>query len=408
MRKVGILSLLITLAWPLWEGRVQLRPQPASLQAAVKKQVGLLKPDFQAFLNDYEAELLQRFRQEGVPGGAFAIVKNGAIASIRTFGYRTEQELLPVDEHTVFRIASLSKGMTGLLAASMVKDSFLNWEAPLSSFCSDSLRFYDDDYAEQLQLQHLLSHTTGLPRHTYSHLLNVGWPYEQILNMLPNVAPSHQVGVYHNYQNVAFNLAGDMLQMAGGKSLEALMRERFFQPLGMLNASASYSGMIESENRAMPMRRARGGYQPAILEPDYYEVPAAAGVNASIRDMANYLKMAMGARPEVLDSSAMQQAFAPFVEIPAGDASLRNWYGYGLKDAHYGMGWRIMQTEDYKIIGHSGYVNYYRAEIAFNPAEDIGIVLLTNAPNYTVGSSIPDFFQRYHERFRLPKTQPCS
>jgi beta-lactamase class C len=66
------------------------------------------------------------------------------------------------------------------------------------------------------------------------------------------------------------------------------------------------------------------------------------------------------------------------------------------------MGWRVFEIDDQWIVGHSGYVNGFRAEIAFLPEEDIGVVLLTNAPNQTVGNAVPHFFELYKEQITGP------
>ena len=264
-----------------------------------------------------------------------AIVKKGVTAKMSTYGQRDLISGKAVDKHTVFRVASLSKGFTGLLAATMTQDSLIGWDAPLCKWLPE-VQFQTCDYSERLQLQHLLTHTTGLPRHTYSNLLDAGRSYENILSLLPLVEPAHAVGTYHSYQNVMFNLAGDMLAAAAGTSFERLITKEILRPTGMSNASVTFEAMQGHPNRALPSRRTASGYAPDQLEPDYYAVPAAAGVNASIYDMAKYLKLTMGYYPEVVDSTTLQQAYQPRIPIPAANYMLREWRP--LKAAHYGMG----------------------------------------------------------------------
>ena len=110
--------------------------------------------------------------------------------------------------------------------------------------------------------------------------------------------------------------------------------------------------------------------------------------------------MLMGNRPDFASDSLLSQVFHPFVEIPAGDRVLRNWRN--LEMAHYAMGWRVLQLPNIQVVGHSGYVNNYRSEIAFSREEKVGIVILTNAPNSTVGQAVPAFFEQYMKQYRKP------
>jgi beta-lactamase class C len=399
-----LLSGIWLLLLPVLEEGMSIFPRPYALYNAVQqKQPVLLDVAFNEFVDQYEQWLQSQLLEEGVPGAALAIVKAGNVFLAEGYGVRDIASQKAVDQHTVFRVASLSKGFTGLLAATMVQDSLIDWDTPLCEQLPE-VYFREPSYGEELRLQHLLSHTTGLPRHTYSNLLNMGRSYSNILSLLPLVEPTHPVGSYHNYQNVTFNLAGDMLSATAGCSFEALIKERIFKPLGMQDASASYESMQATSNRALPCRRIENGYAPDVLEPDYYAVPAAAGVNASISDMAKYLEMLMGEHPQVADSSLLAQVFQPYVPIPAAKYMLREWKPF--ESAHYAMGWRVVEKPEYTIITHSGYVNGYRAEIAFCPEEEVGIVLLSNAPNYTVGQAAPAFFERYFATYA--KVQPTT
>ncbi len=365
----------------------------AMLKYEVEQKIALLDPAFSQFIKDYESFLIGHLQEEGVPGAAVAIVKDSTVALLKPYGLCSVAAGEPIDLHTSFRVASLSKGFTGLLSAMLVEDGALSWEEPVHEHVP-ALKLKTEEQTRALQLRHVLSHTTGLPRHTYSNLLNMGMAYPAIMEMLKEVEPSHPVGAFHNYQNVAFSLSGDVLQSVTGKPFGQLLQERLFRPLGMKDASASYETFLAAENRALPHRRAVAGFETVNIEPNYYEVAPAAGVNASISDMAEWLQLLLGNRPHLATEALLDQVFRPFAEIPVNDRVLRNWDG--LESAHYGMGWRILNLRGgMEVVQHSGYVNGYRAEIAFNRKEKIGIVLLTNAPNYTVGHSIPAFFEQY-------------
>ncbi len=370
------------------------RLEAAMYRSRMKEKSRKPDPAFQKFLGDYEVYLRRLLEAEGVPGAAVAIVRDSSIALVKTYGLRARGRRDSVDAHTVFRVASLSKGFTGILASLLVQEGLLRWDEPAYEHVLD-LHMKTEEYTREIQLIHLLSHSTGLPRHTFSNLLNMGMSYPMILQRLASVKPTHSVGSYHNYQNVAFSLSGDMMESVTGQRFHVLLKERIFAPLGMEDASATLADILADSNVAMPHKWGGGSYVPTGIDPNYYEVVPAAGVNASISDMAQWLFMLLGNRPDFASDSLLSQAFHPFVEIPAGDRVLRNWEN--LETAHYAMGWRILQLPGIQVTGHSGYVNNYRSEIAFSREEKVGIVILTNAPNSTVGQAVPAFFDKYLE-----------
>lgn len=392
----GLLILVIGLLMMAEETITEAESGP--LQSARERAAAVDEP-FRQFLHQYQRGLKQALKEEKVPGAAWAIVKDGVVATTGAYGLKKAGGTDPVDPNTLFRIASLSKGITGVLAGRIVESGLLKWSAPYCEF-QPNQPHSGIAGLETLELQHFLTHTTGLPRHTYSNLLNAGRSYANILGLLPQVEPVHPPGVYHNYQNVLFNLSADMLEAATGMTFESLAEHLLFQPLDMHRASVGFSAFVEDNNKAMPHRRTAESYAPSEVEPNYYEVPAAAGVNASINDMAKWLVALSGHRETVLSEPLLESVLCPVVPIPAARIMHANWDN--LDAGYYAMGWRVFEVEGQRIIGHSGYVNGFRAEIAFMPDKDLGIVILSNAPNQVVGDAVPHFFDLHKTLISAP------
>ncbi len=376
-------------------------PQPAYVEgghrsAAIAAWAEAMDASTAVFLDAQLHRLEQSFALEGVPGYAYAVVKDGVIVAMEGGGACSLSGGEPVTSSTLFRVASLSKGMTGVLAAYLQEQGAFSWADPLGRFWAEGKAALPQ-HIQDLTLQQLLSHTTGLPRHTFSNLLNMDRPYPLILGMLGQVPLSHEPGTFHNYQNVAFNLAADFMEGACQEPFGQLLQVQLFKPLGMATAGCGLSHYQKAREKAKPHQKRADGYVEAEVSPGYYEVPAAAGVNASIKDMANWLQAMMGSKPGVLSQQALQEVFSPIADIPIGERSLRHWPG--ITSAHYGLGWRLIDWQGTAVHTHSGYVDGFRAEIGFLPKEDIGIVVLSNGANHTVGAFVPAFLQGYLERF---------
>ncbi|MFN7119795.1 MAG: serine hydrolase domain-containing protein [Saprospiraceae bacterium] len=382
-------SVLIVSCCVLANNRVWLASWFSRAEAQQEKQE--LDPKLQYLADRYEAYVRGAMRAEEVPGAAVAIVKDSTIVMMKGFGVKSTITSDSVDEHTVFRLASLSKGFAPILTAQFIREGCLNWDDKVISFIP-YFALRSKEQAADITLRHVLSHTTGLPRHSYSNLLNMGWYYEQIFPKLKEVKIVDKPGERYNYQNVIYSVIGDVLHSATGKSYTRLLNERIFTPAGMNDASASYHGIISAEDVARPHWFYKGqGYKPIEISRNYYEVIPAAGVNASIADMAQWLQVLMGNRPEIITPEELEDVFKP--EIWVNTRELRQWDG--MYRAWYAKGWRVLDFPKKRIIYHGGFVNGFRTEIAFDPKEKVGIVVLSNAMSNFIGQSVQVFFDIY-------------
>ena len=124
-------------------------------------------------------------------------------------------------------------------------------------------------------------------------------------------------GECYAYQNVAFSLIGDIVFAATGQFYSEAVARRIFKPLGMNDASYGLEGIEASARWARPHVRGRGGWVSLTPKPNYYRVAPAAGVNASISDMAQWLLAQTGHRPEVLPAPLLATLHAPVVATPS-------------------------------------------------------------------------------------------
>lgn len=383
-----LIAVLVLNTTHKWEPKIQ--------EAIIEEQTPeapIIDPNLQEFLSDYESYLQNEITNTEVPGLAVAIVKDSNVVFMKGFGVKEAHTQDSVDEHTIFRLASLSKGFAPILTGILVEEGCLQWEDKVQQYLPD-FRLNKRSNTQALNLQHVLSHTSGLPRHTYSNLLNQGVAYPIIRDKLRKVKITHPVGTYYNYQNVAYSLIADVVEKACGQSYVDLMQEKVYTPLGMESASTSYEAIMAASNVAMPHVRQRRGFKKVDLSPNYYVVPPAAGVNASVSDMADWLQLLMGNRPDVISQSTLDEVLSPYVDMFKTEKTLRRWRPFD--QAYYALGWRIMEKEGRRIVYHGGYVNNYRAEIAFDPDEKIGIVLLCNAPVGFMSEALPHFFKLYN------------
>lgn len=182
-----------------------------------------------------------------VPGMAMAIVQGGKVLSARGYGVTDVNHPQPVDGHTVFRLASLSKAFAGTMAGLLVNDGVLRWDSKVVDYVP-GFQLSDGAATRQLTVAEVLSHRVGLTRNAYDRDIESNVDYYSLSHKLA-VAPLRCApGDCYAYQNVAFSLVGDVVFAASGSFYEQLVERRIFKPLGMNDASLGVDGDFGSEN----------------------------------------------------------------------------------------------------------------------------------------------------------------
>jgi len=249
------------------------------------------------------------------------------------------------------------------------------------------------EQTQQVQLQHLLSHTSGLPYHAYTDMIESGYDLRTIAAHFARLPLFGKPGQMFSYQNAAFSLVGEAMEAATHKRYAELLTEKIFRPAGMRNASADWESIHRNPNTALPHNRTAGGWRPDTITTRFFNAIPAGGVNASIDDMGQWLKLLLGQRPDLISKETLDRVFQPMVRTYNERRRFRAWDGE--KEAYYAMGWRVLVNGADTIICHSGSVNGYRGEIALDRKRGIAICALFNATTELPPLCIPSFFEKY-------------
>ncbi|MCX7555579.1 serine hydrolase [Xanthomonadaceae bacterium JHOS43] len=329
--------------------------------------------------------------EDAIPGGAYAIVRDGVIAESGAFGVRRLGETSAVNPDTVFRIASLSKTFAAQIGAQLETEGKLRWDTPVTRHVP-GFRLKQPDQAGRLQLQHLLGQSTGIVPNAYDNLIENDLPLARILPQFATLEPICRPGDCYTYQNILFSLVEPAYVEASGRDYASLLRERLFDPLQMTRTSVGLAAFNAASDRAEPHVRRNGVWQAVAVAPGYYRVAPAAGINASANDMARWLMAQMGSHPGVVTSTQVAMLTQKRIATPR---ELRRYrWKELLTDAHYGLGWRIYTLGGEDIVMHSGWVQGFVADIGYSPDRRIGLVVLLNGESRTISDLTTAFWSR--------------
>ncbi len=322
---------------------------------------------------DRRANLLMN--QLEMTGLSVAIVENGETRFAKGYGEEIRDSGQMVTADTVFRWASVSKGVAANTLLSLVEDGDFDLSSSAESL-APSLDLPGEESAN-VNLLHLLSHQTGIVRNAYDNRIEAGHFAKATRTSLKDLDLLCIPGTCHTYQNVAFDAASEIIENQTSLPYKTVVQSRVFDTLGMESASLTLEGLTRNKRWARP--HGRFGEPISSVKPTYYRVPAAAGVNSSVKDLAKWMTAQFPASNQIPESrlEAMQ---TPIINTTGEQRFLNRRYR-DLRRAHYGLGWRVYDYHGHKVVGHRGGVQGYRALVLFDPERQAGIAMMWNSPH---------------------------
>ena len=293
-----------------------------------------------------------------VPGMALGVVEGGQIILRRTYGIRDTDNRLPVTTGTVFGTGSLTKSFTALGIAIAAAEGRLSIDRPVRQLL--------DYFPGDVTLRHLLSHTSGWPRHDALWYLD-SYDRQELprrLAMLPRFAKG---GDAFQYNNVPFAVAGVALSAATGKTWNDWIAAEILDKVGMMETVTTLAGFRQTRNRASPYFPAAEGRISLPLR-DTDPVAPAAGLYASINDMLKYTQALAG--NGIIDGRRALPA-AAVNSLTAREAG------------SYGLGLRLSSWHGQRLAFHPGFIDGYGARLSLLPDRKSGVIVLTNMSGET-------------------------
>ncbi len=319
-----------------------------------------------------DKRLRQMAQQPSMVGLAVGVVENGRITFLNGYGETVAGSGDEVTPMTVFRWASVSKGVAGTAAAKLAEQGRLDLNAPIAHYSSTLKLPGGTEYSATLG--DVLSHRLGIYRNAYDDKLEAGEDPRFIRQTLGTLASLCAPGTCWSYQNIAFDASSEAVAKAMGEPYHQAVSDLLFKPLGMTSASLTRAGLESSPSWARP----HAGQRELPMSDAYYQVPAAGGVNSNIKDMALWMIAQMGGMPAILSPKVLETVHNPLVATPGERGRLRK-FRERIDNPHYGYGWRSYDYAGHRIIGHRGGINGYRALILFDPKLKSGVVALWNS-----------------------------
>jgi beta-lactamase class C len=370
---------------------------PWALMAANKDNNYMKKDKWDPkFLEAFDKEFVERIEEDKVPGAIYIIVNNNRRVKERAYGVRKIGKKKPVDIDTVFRMASLSKTFSGVLAAKLVEQKLINLDAKVIDFIP-GFRFKNKGASDKLTIRHILSHSTGMIHNAYDKLLHRRrLTLEKILAEFKHIKSICDPGGCYGYQNVLFSMIDPIVEFVQKKKFADVMTEQLFEPLKFQHASIGVEAYDKVVNVAAPHVWNKGAneWESVMVQEAFYKTQPASGINASAGDLEIWINAMLGHYPKVVSPEVIEQVTSKITRTKK-ELKRRYWKSY-LFDAHYGLGWRVYRFGGYDLFYHAGWLEGYRVSLSFSKEKDIGLIILMNAESESISYLEAEFWRQIH------------
>ncbi len=307
-----------------------------------------------------------------VTGAGIAVFHHRKIVYLKAYGTRDAEKSLPLTPDSVMTSASLSKAAFAALVIRLVHEHVLNLDKPIYQYLPKPLPEYPqyadlqgDDRDKQLTLRILLSHTSGFPN----------WrAFEDDRKLKIHFEP----GTRYAYSGEGIVLAQLVVETVTGKSLQALMDEKLFRPLGMTRTSMVWEPRFEDD-----FANGYDEYGRSLGPEKRTNANAAGSMQTALRDYATFLNALLGGK--FLGIGATGLLFNRQIAIhSAHQFPSLNEETSAANDAirlSYGLGWGIYSSPYGKAFFKEGHDEGWRhLALCFREPGD-GILILTNSSN---------------------------
>ena len=304
--------------------------------------------------------LAREAHEKGGFNGAWLYAEHGEIVSKGALGWCDPKNTLPIQENTIFQLASVSKQFTAAAVMLTVRQGLLRLEDKI-------IRYFPELTAyENVTVRHLLTHTSGVPDYfdDPDWFIRI-WKEEkrvpsndEILRFLceTQLKPSFAPGEKLEYSNTGYNLLALLVERLSKVPYEEFLQKNIFEPAGMTSTRCCHIRRdgVPFENYARASVIQDGKYAADVDAAKVSEVTAFDGLNGDDYVYTNIFDMLKWDRVlregKVLTPEEQQLMYSPGKLSNGNDAVYDEDEGLG-----YGFGWGVGRDEKLGlVVSHSG------------------------------------------------------
>lgn len=325
----------------------------------------------QKIIDDFD-----RIVQAGVNADAggcvmLAVFKGDEVIWSQGFGLANVENKIAATADTISRIGSITKSFTAVVICQLAEQGVLQLDDPVQKHFPEIKQLADAPSDSNLiTFRMLASHTAGLVREPKFARITARGPIhlweKKVLQAIPNTSFKTSPLTEFSYSNIGYGMLGLAGSRAAGQPFISLVEKQIFEPLAMQSSTFIVETPEMKQRLAVgylldPKTKSLNSEVPARQHAGRgYKVPNG-GIYSTVGDMAKFAAALMGeTETEILTAASRKQMFTP--QLPA---------------ERHGLGFKIIaQMNDLNVVGNSGSIAGYRADLRFDLNSKLGVATL--------------------------------
>ena len=328
-------------------------------------------------LEAFDRRMADRIDPVG-PGAVLAVSYRGESVFSKAYGLADVEHERPLETCAALDAGSILKTLTGLAISVLEEEGTLTCQTPLRDILPEF-----SPYGDELRLEHLIHHESGLRNYTVLLYYMAGWheqdppTSDQVFDSICRVGSlCFHPGKRYEYCDSNYFLLAKVVERVTGGRFGAFIEQRFLDPLGMEDSTildqpdsdtknwaegyVSYPSELRSPHEYRKSEESRAGFHPAGL---CYTHVGAEGLRTSARDLLTLGQYI--AEPSTVLCEAVRKRILQAPRIRDD--------GFG-----YGYGLNVGTFRGMSFFGHSGEIQGFTATMTCFPDQDLHIACLTN------------------------------
>jgi CubicO group peptidase (beta-lactamase class C family) len=286
--------------------------------------------------------------------GAVLVASHGQTLLAKGYGLANREHQVANTPQTRFRLGSITKQFTAMAVLILEEQGKLKLEDPVSQHLEDTPRAW-----EAITLQHLLSHTAGLPNFTsfpeYSKKWMLPSPPAETIQRFIDKPLEFAPGEQFRYSNSGYIVLGAIIERASGQNYAEFLRKNIFQPLGMNDTGYDTYEEILPHRAAGYQRDGQGMKNAPYL--DMTQPHAAGALYSTVEDLKRWDEALNDGK--LIAEKSFDKMYAPV-------------------KGNYALGWQVTDRGARRQIAHGGGINGFATYLLRVPEEKLCIVVLSN------------------------------
>jgi CubicO group peptidase (beta-lactamase class C family) len=299
--------------------------------------------------------LVTKMNEYQLPGLALGIVKDDEVYLQKGYGVTDINSAQLVDEYNVFHTGSVSKLFTAQAILALVESGLLDLETSLGELNLELRK--KNSRIDDITVRQLLEHQSGLP-----DLMGYDWKKHNIDSLALEkyftkkpLKLKNQPGAVYHYSNIGYDLLALIVQKVSGQSFESYAKETVLLPNNMILSDFRYFE-IPDQNKVSPhTKNLIGRVKIRKTYPYTREHAGSSTLNANVVDLNNWMINFM--------NDPNHQKFLKPSQI----------------NKNLALGFQLYPVQEKVAFGHYGGDKGFRSFLMMEPAEKIGIVILSNS-----------------------------